>query len=72
MILGCYLHLPGGEVHYRQIGTVIAELQFDGLPAQSQAKQLMPETDAEYRYLADKLSDIFDYLCHRLGISGAV
>ncbi len=57
VILGGNLHLAGGHIHNRQVGTMVAEGELDGLAAQGQSKQLVPQTDAEDRFFADKLSD---------------
>jgi hypothetical protein len=44
-----------GQLLYRMIAAVMAELQLVGLAAERQADQLMAEADAEDRYSAHHL-----------------
>src|ERR1035437_4298364 len=40
------LNLLRGQIFHRMIAAAVAELQFKGFPTQSQAQELMTETDA--------------------------
>src|SRR5215467_216995 len=72
MILGGDFDSARGEILDRLVGAVMAEGELVGATAQGQAHELMTKTDAKYRVLADKLSQIFDDTCQRLRITRAV
>ena len=55
MVLGCDVDDPAGEVLYRLIAAVMAELQPEPFPAAGQTQYLMSETDAHDRDFADQL-----------------
>src|SRR5579862_2189964 len=66
-------HAPARELLHRVIGTVMAELHFDGTRAAGEAEQLMTQADAEDRYLAlEQLAEGLDRVIARLGIAGTV
>ena len=63
---------PVCRVEHRLIRAAMAELQLVRLAAERQAEQLMAETDAEDRLLAEQAANRVDRVVERLGIAGAV
>jgi len=64
--------LAGGEVFHGLVAAAMAELQFEGLSAEGVAEDLVAETDAEDRLLADERLDGFVRVGNDAGIAGAV
>src|SRR5262249_12981823 len=56
VVLGRDLDAAGGAVEDGLVGAAMAELEFERLRSEGQAEQLMAETDAEDRFLADELA----------------
>src|SRR5215469_4077200 len=54
------------------IGSAMAEFQFVRLAAERQAENLLAETDAENRLLADQLAYLANLTLERFGIARAV
>src|SRR5713101_1492862 len=72
VILRGDFYLLGEQIFYRVIGTVMAEFQLEGFPAQGKSAQLVPETNAEHRDAPDELANIFDGVADWFGIAGTV
>ena len=54
------------------VGSVVSESQFERFAAQSQSKNLVPQTNAEDRFLADKVSDACYHVVHDFRVARAV
>src|ERR1700730_13646369 len=72
VILSGNLNLFGQQIFYRMIRAVVAELQLEGLAAQSQAAQLMAQANTENRDPPEQLANAFDGVGRWLGVAGAV
>ena len=72
MILRGDFNLIGQKIFDRMIRTVVAKFQFESLAAQSQAANLMAETDSEHGNLTDELANVLDRVVHGLGIAGSI
>src|SRR5713226_4392783 len=62
----------GGQVLHRVVGAVMAELQLERAPAQSQPADLMAQADSEDRDPPQELADVRDGVGHRLRVTGPV
>ena len=72
VILGGDFHLLVQKILYRMIRTVMAEFQFESLPAKSQTAELMAEADAEDWDPAEKLLNVFNGVAYGLGVPWAI
>ena len=64
--------LPVSVVLHRMVAAVMAEFELVSLAAQSNAGQLMAETDSEDRHAAQEFANRAHGVIDRLGIAGAV
>ena len=72
VILGRDLDFSRGHIHHRLVAAVMTEFELEGLAAQGQAHDLVPEADTEDRFLADELLHVFPGVGNRVGIAGTV
>ena len=72
VVLACDLDPAGGQVGNRLVAAVMAEFQFEGIPAQRQPHDLVSEADPEHRDLAQKSADRFHGVRNRLRVSRPV
>ena len=64
--------LAGGQIFHRLIAAVMTELELVRPAAESEAQNLMPETNAEDRSFADQLLHVLFRIRYRIGIAWAV
>ena len=72
MVLRGDFYFVGDLVEHRVIATAVAEFQLEGLAAESQAKNLMAEANAEDGSFTHQLADLSSLVLEGLGVSGAV
>ena len=60
------------QILYRMVRPVMAEFQFERLPAQGQPANLMPKANPENRDVADHFANVFDSVSHRFRIAWPV
>src|SRR5581483_10285321 len=72
VILRGDLHVTGPHIFNGVIRTVVAEFQLVRASSQCQATELVAEAYAEYRHLAEQLSNIFHAITDRLRIPGPI
>lgn len=57
VILGRDGYFPGDEIFHRLVSATMSELEFEGAGAEGLSQNLMPETDAEDRFLSDQFTN---------------
>ena len=72
MVVGGDLDLAGVELFDGMIAAVVSEFQLEGFAAQSDAGQLVAETDAEDGLASHKAADVVHRVGAGLGVAGAV
>ena len=72
MILGRYVHGFGMQVYHRLVAAVMPEFQFERLPAESLAQDLMAQADPEYRHFIQKGFHRVHYIRKRFGVARPV
>ena len=72
VVVGGDLDLAGVELFDGMIAAVVSEFQLEGFAAQSDAGQLVAETDAEDGLASHKAADVVHGIRARLGIARAV
>ena len=68
MILRGDHHLACSEIFDRLIGPSVSEFQFEGLPSESQSKELMPQTDPKDGFLSDQMVNRLNGIGNRFGV----
>src|SRR5688572_443049 len=73
VILGRDFNLAGAEILDRMVCAAMSELQLEGLAANRQSEDLVPQTDAEHRHAGvNELANVADGIPERGGVAGAI
>ena len=70
VVLGSYIGPAGGQIPHGLVAAPVAVFQLDGIPAEREGSQLMPQADAEDGPAADDLFQLFDAVCVSFGSPG--
>ena len=72
VVLRSDFHAAGIQILHRLIRPAMAEFQLERFRSAGQRQQLMSQTDAEYRHLAEHAANRVDGVFQRLRIAGPV